>query len=118
MNRGLNPIHRCETRLHEAPNAWQARVKCLTIGVVFFSAALNMAASKALGQGTEGTLEQRQACTPDAMTLCNNFIPDAVRVKECLIHHIALLSTSCRQVIENSGRSSAAATSGSPHKTK
>lgn len=65
------------------------------------AALLAMAASAASAQESEGTPEQRAACTPDAMHLCNAFIPDAARVKECLVQHIDGLSPACREVFEN-----------------
>lgn len=34
----------------------------------------------ALAQGTE---QEREACTPDAMRLCGQFIPDADRIETC-----------------------------------
>lgn len=33
---------------------------------------------------SQGTAEQRRACTRDAVTLCFDAIPDAKRVSECL----------------------------------
>ncbi|ACA15145.1 conserved hypothetical protein [Methylobacterium sp. 4-46] len=47
----------------------------------------------------QGTPEQRQACTPDAMSLCGPFIPDAVRVKACLLHNRQRLTPACRAAI-------------------
>ncbi len=53
---------------------------------------------------TEGTPEQKKACTPDAMHLCNQYIPDAEKVKKCLADHVGDLSPACKEVFE--GRSS------------
>jgi hypothetical protein len=92
-------------------------VKRFTIGAVFLSAALSMATSIALSQGTQGTPEQQEACTPDAMKLCSTFIPDARRVEECLIQRIAVLSLRCREVIEKSRRSDTRPPSGPPHRS-
>jgi hypothetical protein len=38
----------------------------------------------------------REACTPDAMRLCNEFIPDEERVKACMLRKRAQLSEACR----------------------
>ncbi|AWN42836.1 hypothetical protein DK389_22955 [Methylobacterium durans] len=54
------------------------------------------ASTPALGQGTP---EQRQACTPDAMNLCGDYIPDAARVKACLLSQRQRLSPACRAAI-------------------
>ncbi len=63
-------------------------------------ALLALSVSAAAAQGYEGTEEERVACTPDAMSLCNAYIPDAGRVKECLIQHVSDLSPACRDVFE------------------
>ncbi|WP_083786566.1 hypothetical protein [Methylobacterium nodulans] len=52
--------------------------------------------SPALSQGTP---EQQQACTPDAMNLCSEYIPDAGRVKTCLMSKRRNLSSACRAAI-------------------
>jgi hypothetical protein len=88
-------------------------VKRLILGAIFFGAALSMVTSAALSQGTEGTAEQQEACTPDAIKLCSMFIPDPNRVKDCLIQRIAALSLRCREVIQSLDSH---ALSVSPHK--
>ncbi|MGA2636378.1 hypothetical protein [Methylocella sp.] len=54
------------------------------------------------GAQEQGTPEQRAACTPDAFSLCHAYIPDAERVKNCLIEHVNELSPPCREVFEHS----------------
>ena len=44
------------------------------------------------------TLEQEQACTPDAMRLCSSEIPDVSRVTACMIRNKAQLSAGCKAV--------------------
>ena len=44
----------------------------------------------------QGSAEARQACTPDAMRLCSEFIPDAERVKACMLRKRGQLSQACR----------------------
>ena len=41
------------------------------------------------------TQEDADACTPDAMRLCQEAIPDASRVTTCLIHNKKQLSPVC-----------------------
>ncbi|VFU09666.1 conserved hypothetical protein [Methylocella tundrae] len=65
------------------------------LGVIFA-----FSASAACAQGLEGTPEEREACTPDALNLCQAYIPDAERIKECLIQHVSDLSPACREVFE------------------
>jgi hypothetical protein len=96
---------------------FERRVKRFTMGAIFLSAALSMATSVALSQGTEGTPEQQEACTPDAMKFCSAFIPDAGHVKDCLIQRIAVLSLRCREVIGIGRRPNSRSPSGSPRRS-
>jgi hypothetical protein len=116
MNNQVTPRRRWEPLLmrHHSSNVLLRR---LSIGTALVSAALIVATSVALGQETEGTPEQREACTLDAMNLCGTFIPDASRVEVCLLQHIAIVSLRCRAVIEKGRRSDRASASGSPHKS-
>ena len=121
MNDRSNPIHRSDRQLrYPAPNALLRRVMRFAIGAVFlgafFGAALIMITSVALSQELEGTPEQREACTPDAMKLCSDFIPDPGRVKGCLIQHVAALSLPCRGVFEKHRGSDSHSTLRSPRK--
>jgi hypothetical protein len=43
------------------------------------------------------TPEQQQACTPDAMRLCGNFVPDVDRITACMIANKSQLSPECRR---------------------
>ena len=49
----------------------------------------------AFAQGTE---QEREACTPDAMRLCGQFIPDADRIETCLRNSGPRLSPACYAV--------------------
>jgi hypothetical protein len=46
--------------------------------------------------GAQGSVDAREACTPDAMRLCSEFIPDAEKVKTCMLAKRAQLSEACR----------------------
>jgi len=49
------------------------------------------------GSSLAYTPEQQQACTPDAMRLCGNFVPDVDRVTACMIEKKSQLSPECRR---------------------
>jgi hypothetical protein len=44
-----------------------------------------------------GTAEQRAACSDDAFKFCNDDIPDATAVEQCLRAHMRALSAKCRK---------------------
>lgn len=52
-----------------------------------------------------GTLEQQEACTPDAFRLCGRYIPDPTKVQFCLRGSKPQLSTACRLIFEPAPRS-------------
>jgi hypothetical protein len=47
--------------------------------------------------------EARQACTPDAMRLCSEFVPDANRVRACMMSKRSQLSQPCRVAMARMG---------------
>lgn len=47
------------------------------------------------GAGAQVSDEARQACTPDAMRLCSEFVPDVARVTSCMMRKRAELSAAC-----------------------
>jgi hypothetical protein len=49
---------------------------------------------------SQGTAEQRLACTPDVLRLCSAFIPNADEITTCLIEKNAELSDACKTVFE------------------
>jgi hypothetical protein len=52
------------------------------------------------------TPEQQQACQPDAMRLCGEFVPNVDAITACMIRKKSQLSPQCR-VFFRSGRRSA-----------
>ncbi len=64
--------------------------------------ALTFASSPALAQ--QWNPEQRAACEPDAMRLCQQYVPDVGRVRACMLHYRRYLSPRCRAVIEGGRR--------------
>jgi len=49
---------------------------------------------------SQGTLEQRVACTPDVLRLCSAFIPNADEITACLRERNAELSVACSTAFE------------------
>ena len=48
------------------------------------------------GASAQGSDAARQACTPDAMRLCSDVIPDVARVTACMKAKSSQLSEACR----------------------
>ena len=48
------------------------------------------------GAGFAYTQEEQQACTPDAMRLCSEFVPNVDAITACMIRKKAQLSPPCR----------------------
>ncbi|MET4389973.1 hypothetical protein ABIB73_005753 [Bradyrhizobium sp. F1.4.3] len=48
------------------------------------------------GAGFAYTPEEQQACTPDAMRLCGEFVPNVDAITACMIQKKAQLSPQCR----------------------
>jgi hypothetical protein len=59
--------------------------------------AASMVPAPAAAQN-RGTPEQQQACQPDAMRLCGEFVPDVERITACMIKNRIRLSPPCRAV--------------------
>ena len=53
------------------------------------------------------TQEDADACTPDAMRLCQQAIPDVTRITQCLAQNFRQLSPACTQVFDR-GRAASA----------
>jgi hypothetical protein len=64
--------------------------------------ALTFASSPAAAQ--QWTPEQRAACEPDAMRLCQQYIPDVDRVRACMAHYRRYLSPRCRALFEGGAK--------------
>jgi hypothetical protein len=62
-------------------------------GAVILLALLCGRADHASAQGSEAA---RQACTPDAMRLCSDVIPDVAKVTACMKAKSSQLSDACR----------------------
>src|ERR1700712_5184944 len=68
---------------------------------IYLGAAVSVALS-IMGQNAafaqQGTPEQQQACQPDVMRLCGNFIPDVDRIVACLKYNEPNLNPACHDV--------------------
>ena len=58
-----------------------------------FVGSLALGAGGAMAQGTDA---ERQFCTPDAMRLCGDVIPDVAKVTACMKAKSSQLSPECR----------------------
>ena len=77
------------------------RIFQLVCALALFAGALACCPDDAGAQGTDA---ERQACTPDAMRLCGNVVPDVARTTACMKANFAQLSPECRLAIrEGSG---------------
>jgi hypothetical protein len=56
------------------------------------------------GAGAQGDADARQACTPDAMRLCSEFIPDVAKVTACMASKRSQLSPACRTAMGGGSR--------------
>jgi hypothetical protein len=55
--------------------------------------------------GAQGSDAERQACTPDALRLCSDYIPDVDKVAGCMRAKKAQLSAPCRVAMNTGGGS-------------
>jgi hypothetical protein len=53
--------------------------------------------------GAEVSEAARQACAPDAMRLCSDFIPDVAKVTACMHGKMSELSPDCRAFMGGGG---------------
>ena len=63
--------------------------------VALIAIAVAVCTEPVFAQGTE---QEREACTPDAMRLCGQYIPDADRITDCLRKAGPRLSPACYAV--------------------
>jgi hypothetical protein len=67
--------------------------------LLFYS--LNQAGAQ--GAPSTGPVNVEQICTPDAMRLCSEFIPDRVKVTACMKAKHAQISKECRVAMAGGG---------------
>jgi len=66
--------------------------------IAVWTAAVSIALTHAALAQSQGTEQQREACTPDVFRLCAAYIPDAERITACLRSNGARLSPACHEV--------------------
>ena len=71
-------------------------LRAVTVLSAAFGLALTFASLPADAQ--QWTPRQRAACEPDAMRLCNQYVPDIQRVSACMSAYRRYLSPACRAV--------------------
>jgi hypothetical protein len=74
------------------------QVSCFRLAGMTAAFVLAWAASTPSPAAAQGTPEQRQACQPDAMRLCSEFVPDVERITACMVKNRIRLSPPCRAV--------------------
>ena len=80
----------------------QPRLRPIVTAAALLGLALTFASSPAVAQ--QWSPEQRAACEPDAMRLCQQYVPDVGRTRACMIQYRRYLSPRCRAVIEGGRR--------------
>jgi hypothetical protein len=68
---------------------------CLRTSFAAAGLSLALAVLVPSGAGLAYTPEQQQACTPDAMRLCGEFVPNVDAITACMIQKKAQLSPQC-----------------------
>jgi hypothetical protein len=84
---------------NHVPSFSLVRISLMRIALMRITVALGLACAASLAAapaGAQGTPEQRQACQPDAMRLCSEFIPDVERITACMAKSRLRLSAACR----------------------
>lgn len=76
--------------------------------IVRFISALSLLAGMSLfcaaGANAEVSQDVQQACTPDAMRLCSEFIPDVAKITACMKAKHSQLSTACLTAMRGGGK--------------
>ncbi len=57
----------------------------------------------AQGPSSTGPVSVEQACTPDAMRLCSEFVPDRAKITVCMKAKHAQISKECRVAMAGGG---------------
>jgi hypothetical protein len=68
------------------------------------AALLGLAFASWPATAQQWTLQQRAACEPDAMRLCQQYVSDIGRVRSCMSHYRRYLSPACRAVFEGGAK--------------
>ncbi|MGB3743046.1 MAG: hypothetical protein WBD11_00705 [Xanthobacteraceae bacterium] len=80
------------------------RIVRLACTLILLAAVLFCRIDGAAAQGSDAV---RQACTPDAMRLCSDVIPDVPKVTACMKAKSRQLSEACRVAMRGEGTTGA-----------
>src|SRR5512140_2526248 len=73
-------------------------VLCLAAGLVFGAGAALAQNYDPDRMASQGDQKAREACTPDVMRLCNDYVPDIPQIVACLKRERLNLSPACAVV--------------------
>jgi hypothetical protein len=71
---------------------------------VLFAQAPRSETPPAPGGLFEGTPQEREACHPDVMKYCREFVPDSFQILACLQGERERISKACQLVLRNHGQ--------------
>jgi hypothetical protein len=80
----------------------QSTLRRLRGAMALLALPLTFAISPAAAQ--QWTPQQRAACEPDAMRLCNQYLPDVQRTSACMSQYRRYLSPACRAVFQGGAK--------------
>jgi hypothetical protein len=83
------------------PGEYIMRIVYLACTLILLAAVLFCRIDGAAAQGSDAV---RQACTPDAMRLCSDVIPDVPKVTACMKAKSSQLSEACRVAMRGESR--------------
>jgi hypothetical protein len=84
----------------------QPKLRPIIAGAALLGLTLTFASWPAIAQ--QWTPQQRAACEPDAMRLCQQYVSDIGRVRACMSRYRRYLSPACRAVFEGGAKKKAA----------
>src|SRR5438552_1758694 len=87
------------------PGEYIMRIVRLACTLILLAAVLFCRVDGAAAQGSDAV---RQACTPDAMRLCSDVIPDVPKVTACMKAKSSQVSEACRLAMRGEGRTTRA----------
>jgi len=83
----------------------QPKLRAIIAGAALLGLTLTFASLPAIAQ--QWTQQQRAACEPDAMRLCQQYVSDIGRVRACMSRYRRYLSPACRAVFEGGAKKKA-----------